>query len=111
MFCIGKFVVASAVRNILAGAYQVIPTTIIVPGALAATSVHSQKSNMEVCATPLWDTSLTWLTNNPDFTPCFHQTILVMVPAVFILLLSPLQFYLQCSSQTRSIPWCVSVRD
>ena len=62
---------------------------------------------MEVCATPLWDIDITWWTDDPDFTPCFHQTVLVLAPALYILLLSPLQAYLLCVSQARNIPWCV----
>ena len=67
----------------------------------------SLNNMMEVCETPLWDTSITWWTEDPDFTPCFHKTVLVMAPALYILLLSPLQFYQLHVSQARNIPWCL----
>ena len=28
---------------------------------------------MEVCSGPLWDLELTWNSDQPDFTPCFHK--------------------------------------
>ena len=34
------------------------------------------------CVTPLWDIDLTWNTNDPDFTPCFHKTVFVYIPSV-----------------------------
>ncbi len=34
----------------------------------------------------LWDPSLTWDTENPDFTPCFHATVLTYTPAAVLLL-------------------------
>ena len=27
------------------------------------------------CEGKFWDLSLTWETEDPDFTPCFHQTV------------------------------------
>ena len=57
------------------------------------------------CEDPLWDANLTWNTDNPDFTTCFHETVLVYVPAALLLLLSPLQFYGAVSSRDRHIPW------
>ena len=27
------------------------------------------------CPDPLWDADLTWNTDSPDFTVCFHQTV------------------------------------
>ena len=62
---------------------------------------------MEVCGTPVWDISVTWNTENPDFTPCFHNTVLVFAPTIFLLLFSPLELYFQASSHNRNIPWCV----
>ena len=34
------------------------------------------------CPGPFWDVDLTWNTDSPDFTPCFHQTVLVYAPIV-----------------------------
>ena len=43
------------------------------------------------CSSAFWDLDLTWNTNNPDFTPCFHQTVLTYIPAVVIILGLPFQ--------------------
>ena len=43
------------------------------------------------CSSPFWDLDLTWNTTNPDFTPCFHQTVLTYIPALVILLGLPFQ--------------------
>jgi ATP-binding cassette subfamily C (CFTR/MRP) protein 1 len=56
------------------------------------------------CSTPLWDLNQTWYTNNPDFTPCFHKTILQYFPFLLLLLLSPYQFYACYKSRHRGIP-------
>ena len=34
------------------------------------------------CLDPLWDSNLTWFTNDPDFTLCFHSTALVYLPGM-----------------------------
>ena len=56
------------------------------------------------CEDPLWDLNLTWLTDNPDFTTCFHQTVLVYLPAVLLLLLTPYQIWICKISKDRLIP-------
>ena len=44
------------------------------------------------CATPLWDMNLTWYTDsNPDFTPCFHKTVLQYIPLAILILILPYQ--------------------
>ena len=43
------------------------------------------------CASPLWDLELSWNTTNPDFTPCFHQSVLTYIPAAALLLALPFQ--------------------
>ena len=40
------------------------------------------------CVSPIWDANLTWNTNDPDFTPCFHKTVLVYVPCGFLWILA-----------------------
>ena len=60
---------------------------------------------MEVCGTPFWDENIVWNTDDPDFTPCFHKTVLIYCPALLLLLLSPFELYFQRSSQCRRIPW------
>ena len=61
---------------------------------------------MEVCGGPLWDSALTWYTDDPDFTPCFHLVVLPSVPLLFLVLFSPLELYFLYSSRGRAVPWC-----
>ena len=57
------------------------------------------------CGDPLWDLNRTWYTNNPDFTTCFHETVLVYIPAVLYIVFLPLQIYEIRSSKDSDIPW------
>ncbi|XP_059614039.1 multidrug resistance-associated protein 1-like [Phlebotomus argentipes] len=59
----------------------------------------------DFCGGPLWDDDLTWATEDPDFTPCFHKTIMVWVPCGFLILFAPLEFYFIATSQNGRIPW------
>ena len=43
------------------------------------------------CASDLWDLQLTWNTTNPDFTPCFHQSVLTYIPTAVLILALPFQ--------------------
>ena len=43
------------------------------------------------CASDLWDLQLSWNTTNPDFTPCFHQSVLTYIPPVVLILALPFQ--------------------
>ncbi|KAI1286881.1 ATP-binding cassette sub-family C member 3 [Halotydeus destructor] len=45
------------------------------------------------CRTEFWDYNKTWYTENPDFTPCFHETALVWVPCAFLWLMSPFEIF------------------
>ncbi|RZF36743.1 hypothetical protein LSTR_LSTR005056 [Laodelphax striatellus] len=58
-----------------------------------------------VCGSEFWNTSVTWNTENPDFTPCFEKTVLVWVPCLFLWIFSPLEVYYLTRSHTRDIPW------
>ena len=40
------------------------------------------------CISPIWDINLTWNTTDPDFTPCFHKTVLVYIPCGFLWIFS-----------------------
>ena len=56
------------------------------------------------CEDVLWDSHLTWYTSSPDFTTCFHQTVLVYIPSLILLLLTPLEL-LQChKSKDSAVP-------
>ena len=41
---------------------------------------------------PLWNSSVSWHTNSPDFTPCFEMTFLAGVPCAFLLVAFPFHF-------------------
>ena len=57
------------------------------------------------CLGPLWNSRLTWDSDHPDFTPCFHKTVLVLIPAAVLWLLLPLELYLNKRSRSRGTPW------
>lgn len=57
------------------------------------------------CDDPLWDLNVTWYTDNPDFTTCFHQTVLVYVPLGLLLLFLPVEFIYIRKSKDRNIPF------
>lgn len=62
-----------------------------------------------LCISQNWN--LTWGSENPDFTPCFEQTVLIWIPCAFLWLFLPLEImYMKCSI-TKDIPfsfWNVS---
>lgn len=64
-------------------------------------------SRSKFCPDPLWDSTLTWLTEDPDFTTCFHETVLVFVPCGLLWLLAPLQIHLSRQSKDSQVPWSV----
>ncbi|XP_066155170.1 multidrug resistance-associated protein 1-like [Euwallacea fornicatus] len=57
------------------------------------------------CGSKFWNSTLTWNTDDPEFTPCFEKTVLVWIPCQFLWLFSPLQIYFQVSSPNKYIPW------
>ena len=59
------------------------------------------------CGGKLWNENTIWNTNNPDFTPCFHNTVLAWIPAGFLLLTSPFELTSWFSSQCPRIPFTV----
>lgn len=59
----------------------------------------------EFCGSPLWQSNLTWnITTQPDFTPCFQETILTWIPVVFLWLVAPLESISTYSSRRGYIP-------
>ncbi|XP_053327188.1 multidrug resistance-associated protein 1 isoform X1 [Spea bombifrons] len=47
-----------------------------------------------------WDANLTWYTENPDFTKCFQNTVLVWIPCIYLWLCLPFYaLYLQRNDQ------------
>ena len=59
---------------------------------------------MKFCASPLWDVDLTWYNDDPDFTPCFHDTVLVYVPAALLWLLAGVEVAKCRNSRNRGVP-------
>lgn len=59
----------------------------------------------DFCPDAWWNTSVTWVEYNPDFTECFKQTILVWVPCAFLLIFSPFNLYYRFNSRYADIPW------
>uniref|UniRef100_A0A1B0AEP1 ABC-type glutathione-S-conjugate transporter n=1 Tax=Glossina pallidipes TaxID=7398 RepID=A0A1B0AEP1_GLOPL len=59
----------------------------------------------EFCGSTFWDANETWYTNNPDFTPCFEQTVLVWAPCSFLWLFAIFDFYYLKASLDKNIPW------
>ena len=57
------------------------------------------------CATPIWDTNFTWNTAEPDFTPCFHKTVLVYLPCGFLWLFAIVDIIQNYKSLARNCPW------
>ncbi|XP_017047283.1 multidrug resistance-associated protein 1 isoform X18 [Drosophila ficusphila] len=57
------------------------------------------------CGSTFWNSTETWYTNNPDFTPCFEQTALVWTPCAFYWLFVIFDFYYLKASLDRNIPW------
>ena len=53
---------------------------------------------------PIWNTSYSWHTNHPDFTPCFHMTFLAVVPCAFMLLSFPFHFHRLRSTNRGLLP-------
>ena len=63
--------------------------------------------NNNFCESVLWDPYLTWYTDNPDFTTCFHQTVLTYTPVIILYLLSPLSILSTKKSRDRNVPWSI----
>ncbi|XP_075152488.1 multidrug-Resistance like Protein 1 isoform X4 [Haematobia irritans] len=59
----------------------------------------------EFCGSKFWDANETWFTEDPDFTPCFEQTVLVWAPCAFMWLFCIFDFYYLKASLDKNIPW------
>lgn len=51
------------------------------------------------------DLNDTWYTVDPDFTPCFEQTVLVWIPCIFLLVFSSFDICYLRTSLDKNIPW------
>jgi len=59
----------------------------------------------EFCRGELWNKNLTWITDSPDFTSCFHKTVLVYLPCAFLWMLSPFEVRSNLVSSRQLMPW------
>ncbi|XP_050313202.1 multidrug resistance-associated protein 1-like [Anthonomus grandis grandis] len=59
----------------------------------------------QFCGSPFWNSTLTWHTLDPEFTPCFEKTVLVWIPCLFLWVFSPLEMHYQKASPNKYIPW------
>ena len=62
-----------------------------------------------LCQTEFWNISTTWYPENgpPDFTVCFHKTVLVWLPCAILWLGSPIDFKRARTSNAGPIPWSI----
>ncbi|KAK4875040.1 hypothetical protein RN001_011462 [Aquatica leii] len=75
------------------------------PGDSHGYSVSIRVGMDEHCGSPFWDSSITWDSDNPDFTKCFEETVLVWIPCIFLWIFAGLDvYYIKCS-QNKNIPW------
>ncbi|KAJ8688541.1 hypothetical protein QAD02_024336 [Eretmocerus hayati] len=64
----------------------------------------------DLCGSTFWDSKITWNTDDPDFTECFEETILLWIPCAFLWILAPFEFYKFRKSKSRDIPQtCLSI--
>ena len=65
-------------------------------------------SSRTFCEDPLWNSNLTWFTDNPDFTTCFHETVLVYLPAAILIIFAPIEFLFTIrQSKDSKVPWSI----
>lgn len=57
------------------------------------------------CQTELWNWNLTWNAEYPDFTPCFHKTVLVYVPCMVLWTLGLFEHFVNLRSSSIPLPW------
>ena len=57
----------------------------------------------DFCGGQFWNLSLTWDTDNPDFTPCFHKTVLAWIPTSILALFSFNEYRIIKASDNRTI--------
>nr|UEO57355.1 ABCC1 [Conogethes punctiferalis] len=59
----------------------------------------------EFCGSTFWDVNRTWHSENPEFTPCFHKTVLVWAPCAYLWVAALLDIYYILHSKEKNIPW------
>ena len=58
----------------------------------------------DFCGGQFWNLTQTWDTDNPDFTPCFHKTVLAWIPTSILALFSFNEYRIIKASDNRTIP-------
>lgn len=59
----------------------------------------------DFCGSPLWQRNLTWdIASQPDFTPCFQETILIWIPCLVLWCLTPIEILRVYTAERRYIP-------
>ena len=58
----------------------------------------------DFCGGPFWNDSITWNTDDPDFTKCFENTVLAWIPAGFLILSTPFDVTSWQDSKCPKIP-------
>ncbi|XP_046682849.1 multidrug resistance-associated protein 1-like isoform X3 [Homalodisca vitripennis] len=64
---------------------------------------HTNESRF--CDSRFWDLEQTWNTPDPQFSPCFEQTVLVWAPCLFLWVLAPFEAIVIVKSKCRDLPW------
>ncbi|KAK3704049.1 hypothetical protein RRG08_049006 [Elysia crispata] len=58
-----------------------------------------------LCRSPLWDANVTWYTSDPDFTPCFQDAVLALLPVAYLLIVAPYRFLRLKQKPYKVLPW------
>jgi ATP-binding cassette subfamily C (CFTR/MRP) protein 1 len=61
----------------------------------------------DFCGGTFWDLNATWYTDDPDFTPCFHKTVLAWAPAAIFLFFASFEAPKYFREERGRIPWNV----
>lgn len=59
----------------------------------------------DVIVVQLQNSTISWHSDNPDLTPCFEQTVLVVIPCIFLWVFALLEIYYIKNSGDKNIPW------
>ena len=57
------------------------------------------------CGGEFWNENVTWNTDHPDLTPCFHKTVLAWTPSLILFLISLFEVRKYSKQPNRDIPW------
>lgn len=66
---------------------------------------YHQLKMSQFCGSQFWNADITWNTDSPDFTPCFHKTVLAWSPTLILALFGLPEVRQYRKSSNRKIPW------